>query len=55
MSGERQKMPEQLAFLFAGGSEAPVGVKEGTETLRAERSTESPAGNQQLMEEVCGN
>jgi len=53
MSGERQKTPEQQAFLFAGGSEAPVGEAEGTETLRTERRTESPAANQQLMEEVC--
>lgn len=53
MSGERQKTPVQLAFLFAERSEAPASETEGTETLRAERIAESPASNPGLMEEVC--
>jgi RNA-directed DNA polymerase len=51
MSAERQK--NQLAFSFAGGSEAPLSEGEGTEALRARRETEDPAGNQRVMEEVC--
>ncbi len=53
MSEGRQKNQEQLAFPFAGGSEAPQGEREGAETLRARRETEDPAGNQRMMEEVC--
>jgi len=53
MSEKRQKNQEQLAFPFAGGSEAPVGEGEGAEALRAKRETEGPAGNQRVMEEVC--
>jgi hypothetical protein len=34
MSEERQKNQEQLAFSFAGGSEAPSGEREGAEALR---------------------
>ena len=37
MSEKRQKNQEQLAFPFAGGSEAPVGEGEGAEALRARR------------------
>jgi RNA-directed DNA polymerase len=51
MSEKRQK--NQLAFFFAGGSEAPLGEEGGTEALRARRETENPAGNQRVMEEVC--
>jgi RNA-directed DNA polymerase len=53
MSDQRQKNQYQLAFLFAEGSEASGGAAEGTETLRTERATESPAVNQQVMEAVC--
>src|SRR6266851_996221 len=53
MSGKRQKNQDQLAFLFAGGSEAPARAAEGTETPRATREPENPAGSQHLMEEVC--
>src|SRR5260370_14636762 len=53
MSEERQKNQGQLAFFFAGGSEAPLGEEEGTEALMARRETEDPAGSQRLMEEVC--
>jgi RNA-directed DNA polymerase len=53
MSEERQKNQEQLAFSFAGGSEAPSGEREGAEALRVRGETEDPAGNQRVMEEVC--
>src|ERR1039457_5305960 len=53
MSEERQKNQEQLAFPFAGGSEAPLGEREGAEAPRGRRETEDPAGNQRVMEEVC--
>jgi RNA-directed DNA polymerase len=52
MSGKRQNNQNQLAFLFDEGSEAPKSEAEGTETLRAERATESPAEDQRLMEVV---
>jgi RNA-directed DNA polymerase len=52
MSGKRQNNQNQLAFLFDEGSEAPRSEAEGTETLRAERATESPAEDQRLMEVV---
>src|SRR4051794_11633087 len=53
MGERRQKNQEQLAFPFAGGSEAPLDETEGIEPPKARRGTESPAGNQRLMEEVC--
>jgi hypothetical protein len=53
MSEERQKNQEQLAFSFAGGSEAPSGEREEAEALRVRGETEDPAGNQRVMEEVC--
>jgi RNA-directed DNA polymerase len=53
MSGERQNNQYRLAFLFDERSEASVVAAEGTETLRVERTTENPAGNQQVMEAVC--
>ncbi len=53
MDDKRQKKQEQLALPFAGGSEASLGGTEGTESSRARRETESPAGNQRMMEEVC--
>jgi RNA-directed DNA polymerase len=52
MSEQRPNHQYRLAFLCDEGSEASD-VAEGTETLRAERDTESPAGNQQVMEAVC--
>ena len=52
MSGKRQKNQNQLAFWFAGASEACFDGQEGTVTPVVERETESPAGNQQLMEEI---
>jgi len=53
MDGNRQKNQEQLAFEFTTGSEVSPEETQGTETARAGRGTESPAGNQRLMEEVC--
>src|SRR5262249_25126159 len=56
MSGQRQKnQPEQgeLAFPAEGRSEAPKAAGKGTETLMAKRKTESLAGTERLMEEVC--
>lgn len=53
MSDQRQNNQSQLAFLFDEGSEASGRAAEGTETLRAERVTENPAIDQQVMEAVC--
>src|SRR5256712_4806688 len=56
MSGQRQKnQPEQgvLAFPAESRSDAPTAAVQGTETLVAERKTESLAGTERLMEEVC--
>jgi RNA-directed DNA polymerase len=56
MSGQRQKnQPEQgeLAFPAESTSDAPKSVEKGTETLVAKRRTESLAGTERLMEEVC--
>src|SRR5438128_2022250 len=56
MSGQRQKnRPEQevLAFPTESRSDAPKAVVQGTETLVAKRKSESLAGTERLMEEVC--
>src|SRR5438552_16319143 len=53
MGKMRQKRQEQLTFPFAEGSEASQSETEETEAPRVRRETENPAGNQQLMEEVC--
>jgi len=56
MSGQRQKnRPEQgvLAFPTESRSDAPKAVVKGTETLMAKRMSESLAGSERLMEEVC--
>ena len=52
MSERRQKNQNQLAFWFAGASEACFDGQEGTGTPVVGRETESPAGAEQLMEEV---
>ena len=55
-SGQRQKnQPEQevLAFPAEDRSDAPKTVEQGTETLVAKRKSESLAGTERLMEEVC--
>jgi RNA-directed DNA polymerase len=57
MSGQRQKnrpRQEVLAFPAEGRSEAPKITVKGTETLMAKRESESLAGTDRLMEEVCG-
>ena len=55
-SGQRQKTrPEQevLAFPAESRSDAPRAAVPGTETLMAKHRTESLAGTERLMEEVC--
>ncbi len=56
MNDKRQKNQLQmlLAFTGEGRSEAPRAPGEGTESLTAKCETESPAGEEQVMEEVCG-
>src|SRR2546426_2037285 len=56
MSGQRQKnQPEQgeLAFPVESRSDAPKAAEQGTETLMAKCKSESLAGTERLMEEVC--
>jgi len=56
MSGQRQKnRPKQevLAFPAESRSDAPRAAEQGTETLMAKHRTESLAGTERLMEEVC--
>src|SRR6266568_617488 len=56
MSGQRQKnRPEQevLAFAVESRSDAPKATVQGTETQVVKRKSESLAGTERLMEEVC--
>src|SRR6202008_2913311 len=56
MSGQRQKnRPEQgvLAFPVENKSDAPKATEKGTETPMAKCQSESLAGTERLMEEVC--
>jgi len=53
MSGKRQNIQLVLAFMEEDRGEAPKGLREGTETLTAKRGTESPAIDEQWIEEVC--
>jgi RNA-directed DNA polymerase len=53
MSDKRQKNQLLLAFAEEWRGEAPNGLREGTESFRGERGTESRAIGEQLMEEVC--
>jgi RNA-directed DNA polymerase len=56
MNGRRQKnRPEQqvLAFPAESRSDAPKPAVQGTETFMAKHRTESLAGTERLMEEVC--
>jgi len=56
VSGQRQKnRPEQgvLAFPAESRRDAPKAVAKGTETFMAKHRTESLAGTERLMEEVC--
>src|SRR5258708_39659009 len=52
--GQKNQLQLVLAFTGEGRSEAPKAPREGTESLTAKCETESPAGEEQLMEEVCG-
>jgi len=56
MNDKRQKNQLQIALAFTeeGRSEAPRAPGEGTETFAANCETESPARQEQRMEEVCG-
>ena len=54
MGDRRQKNQLELAFMEEDRGEAPKSLREGTESSRAKRGTESPAITEQLMEEVCG-
>ena len=56
MGDKRQKNQLQmvLAFTDEGRSEAPKARREGTESLTAKRTCESPAMPEPGMEEVCG-
>ena len=57
MSGQRQKNrpgQEVLAFSVESRSEAPRTTGRGAETRMAKRESESLAGTERLMEEVCG-
>src|SRR6201987_4057226 len=56
MNDKRQtnQLQMTLAFTGEGRSEAPRAPREGTESFAAKCETESPAGAEQLMEEVCG-
>jgi RNA-directed DNA polymerase len=56
MNDKRQKNQLQMALAFTeeGRSEAPRAPREGTESFAAKCETESPAGEEQRMEEVCG-
>ena len=49
MSGKRQKNQNQLAFWFAGASEACFDGQEGAVTPVVEREAESSAGSWQLL------
>ncbi len=53
MSGKRQKIQLQLAFMGETRSEAPWLAQQGTETRMAKREPESPVVSEQLMEEIC--
>jgi RNA-directed DNA polymerase len=53
MSDKRQNNQLLLAFAGEYRGEDPNGPGGGTESLTAKRGTESPAINEQLMEEVC--
>src|SRR3974390_3674267 len=53
MSDKRQKNQLVLAFTEESRSEAPTASAEGNESFAAKRKAESPAIDEQLMEEVC--
>ena len=53
MSDKRQNNQLRLAFSEENRSEAPKSASRGSESLTAKRRTESPAIEEQVMEEVC--
>src|SRR6266481_4814566 len=53
MSGRRQKIQYSLALEPAHQGETRVSGYQGAEPIVAKPATESPAGTEQLMEEVC--
>jgi hypothetical protein len=53
VSDRRQNNQLELALRAESRGEAPMAVDRGTESLTAERSIESPATTECLMEEVC--
>ena len=56
MRGKRQKIQctqLRLAFVEESRGETLGADAQGTEPLTAKRNTESPAGKERLMEEVC--
>jgi RNA-directed DNA polymerase len=53
MRNKRQNNQLELAFMIESKGEAPATVVEGTESRVAEDVPQSPALDQQLMEEVC--
>ncbi len=53
MSRKRQNNQRKLAFAIEGSGEARADRGTGAELLAAERGTESPAGSERLMEEIC--
>jgi RNA-directed DNA polymerase len=53
MGDKRQNNQLRLAFMEEDRGEAPEILRGGTESPAAERGTESPAIDEQLMEEVC--
>ena len=50
---QKNQLQMLLAFTDEGRSEAPTARREGTESLTAKRACESPAIQEQVMEEVC--
>jgi RNA-directed DNA polymerase len=52
MSDKRAKIQKKLAFSPETKGEAPKTGSEGTESLAAKRSAESPAETERMMEEV---
>jgi RNA-directed DNA polymerase len=50
---ERQNIQLELALTGRAPSEARRPITQGTETPAAKRGTDSPAGTERLMEEVC--
>ena len=53
MDDKRQKIQMELAFTTEPKGETPKPAQGGTESFTAASATESPASNEQLMEEVC--